>query len=387
MLRPYPRHLLALVAVLTALTVAALPPGPAGAEPRPDEVPAAAKPDARLAEKLAAVRDARKVPAVFGAIVAGDGLRAAAAVGVRKADADEPVTVDDKIHLGSNTKAMTATLIAVLIEKKKLGWDSTVGGVLPDLKGKVHADYLGVTLRQLLAHEGGVVPNVLWWAAPQDESTRAQRSALLPVILKDAPADKPGTKYRYSNASYVVAAAMAEAAADRSWEDLMTAELFKPLGMASAGFGPPGVKGRVDQPWGHTFSRTRFEPTRRDNPPVLGPAGTVHVSLSDWAKFAALHLRGAKDKEKGKLIGPASFAKLHTPTDGFAYAGGWLVDADGHLAHAGSNGSWYALVRILPERNLALLVAVNAGGDEGGEALEAAEKVLDEYARDRFGKK
>ena len=65
--------------------------------------------------------------------------------------------------------------------------------MLPDLKGKVHADYLGVTVEQLLGHRGGVVPNIIWWAAPRDETTRAQRAALLPVILKNAPADKPGT--------------------------------------------------------------------------------------------------------------------------------------------------------------------------------------------------
>src|SRR5439155_768520 len=150
--------------------------------------------------------------------------------GVRKAGEDEPVTVNDLVHIGSNTKAMTATVIALLVEKKKLRWDSTVGQVLPDLKGKIHDDYLGVTLAQLLAHEGGVVRGVNWRDAPADKTTRAQRVALLPVILKDAPADKPGTKFAYSNAGYVVAAAMAEAAADASWEDLMTETLFKPLG-------------------------------------------------------------------------------------------------------------------------------------------------------------
>ena len=56
-------------------------------------------------------------------------------------------------------------------------------------------------------------------------------------------------------------------------EDLITTELFKPLGMTTAGFGPPGTPGKIDQPWGHIIKNGRFEPSQFDNPPVMGPAG------------------------------------------------------------------------------------------------------------------
>jgi CubicO group peptidase (beta-lactamase class C family) len=364
-----------------ALIVGLIALPPVGAQPK-EEGP---RPDAELVEKLAAVRDTHKVPAVFGAIIEGEQLVAVAAVGVRKVGVEKPVTVNDQVHLGSNTKAMTATLIAALIERGKLRWDSTIGGVLPGLKDKIHDDYLGVTIEQLLTQRGGVVPNVVWWAAPEDKTTREQRTALLPVILKKAPTDKPGTKYRYSNASYVVVGAMAEAAADASWEDLMRATLFKPLGMTSAGFGPPGKKGEVDQPWGHDALKDEFKPTRHDNHPVLGPAGTIHASLPDWAKFAGLHLQAARGK--ARLLKPESFARLHKAPEGFDYAGGWLVGKDGSLAHDGSNNYWYARVRILPKKNRAILAVVNAGGDAGTKAVEAAELSLLAYARDRADKK
>ncbi len=367
------RHLLSIAAVLAALTVRAWP---LSAQP---------KADAKLAEKLAAVRDAHKVPAVFGAIIEGENVVTLAAVGVRKADQKEPVTADDLIHLGSDTKAMTATVIALLVEKKKLKWTSTIGQVLPGLKGKIHADYLDVTVAQLLAHEGGVVPNVDWWSGPRNQPTRAQRMALLPVILKDAPVDKPGTKYVYSNASFVVAGAMAEEAAGAPWEELMTTTLFKPLGMAHAGFGAPGKKGGLDQPWGHKFVADKLDPSQGDNAPVLGPAGTVHASLTDWAKFAALHLQGSQGK--GKLLKPESFTQLHTPTKGFGYSGGWIVGQDGNLAHDGSNTLWYARIRIRPKQNVAVLAATNLGGDEGRKAVAEAEKVLSQYYRDQFENK
>jgi CubicO group peptidase (beta-lactamase class C family) len=378
-----PARLVAL-ALLTPALAAALLVIPAAAQPDKDR---AAKPrqDERLAGLLDAVRAEHKVPAVFGAVVGGGRLLAVAAVGVRKAGSPEAVTVDDRVHLGSDTKAMTATVVALLVEKKKLRWDSTVGQVLPGLKGKIHADYLGVTVEELLAHRGGVVPDVDWRDAPRGRSTREHRLALVPIILKEAPAAKPGAKFVYSNASPVVASEMAEAAADESWENLMTETLFRPLGMRRAGFGPPGAKGKVEEPWGHELVKGRYEPSQGDNAPVMGPAGTAHASMADWAQFAALHLDGARGR--GKLLRPESFARLHTPAEGFQYAGGWLVGRDGELSHDGSNTLWHARIRIRPARDAALLTAVNAGGDAAVKAVDDAEAVLLDYHGKHFAGK
>lgn len=370
--------------VLAAAAALAVAPAPRAAEVAPAPRPLHTS-DPRLAEKLTAARDAHGVPALWGAVVAGDELVAVAAVGVRKVGAPELARPDDRVHIGSNTKAMTATLVALLVEQGKLDWDRTVGAALPALKGKIHDDYLDVTVRQLLAHEGGVVPNVFWWALPRDRSVREQRAAALPVILKGAPAHAPGTKFAYSNAGYVVAGAMAEAAGCTAWEDLLRDRLFRPLGITRAGFGPPAGTDGTDQPWGHRRSGDTFAPTALDNPPVLGPAGTVHISLPDWAKFVSAHLLGAQGK--GKLLKPESFRALHTPADGFSYAGGWVVGQDGSLAHDGSNGFWYARARLRPKEGVAVLVACNAGGETGRQAVADAEKALIAFARERARQK
>jgi CubicO group peptidase (beta-lactamase class C family) len=77
----------------------------------------------------------------------------------------------------------------------------------------------------------------------------------------------------------------------------MTATMIGTLvdaGKRSAGFGSPGHAGRVDQPWGHHASGKEITPNRQDNAPAYGPAGTVHCSVRDWARFAAAHLQGLK---------------------------------------------------------------------------------------------
>ncbi len=348
-----------------------------------DQQPAKKNPPAltqntQLAEKLEAVRAANKVPALWGAIVLGDKVVAIAAVGVRKDGEATPVTLDDQVHIGSDTKAMTATIIALLVEQKKLRWDSTIVEVFPDLKGKIHEDYLDVTITQLLGHRGGLIANSsAWGPTPAKLTNRQYRRELLPKILKEAPESRPGSTFNYSNTGYVIAGAMAEEASGESWEDLMAKRLFQPLGMTSAGFGAPGTKGKVDQPWGHRLAKEKRFPLQFDNVAVMGPAGTVHVSVPDWAKFATLHLRG--DQGKGQLLKPATFKHLHTPLAESTYACGWGTRKDGMISHDGSNTLWYSRIAIFPYANVAFLIAINQGGDEAQKACNEANKVIDDF--------
>jgi CubicO group peptidase (beta-lactamase class C family) len=329
------------------------------------------------------VRDQHHLPGMIGAIVWGEDLAAIGAVGIRKIGSDKPIQVDDQVHLGSCTKAMTATLLGLLVDEELLTWDSTIRDVFPDLAKDLHAGFQAVTLMQLMTHRAGLPHDGPYWGLGRSGSTTEQRHAVLTRMLREAPASKPGTTYAYSNAGYVLAGLMAERVTGRSWEDLMRARLFEPLEMASAGFGPPGQPDQVDQPWGHRDEEGEVKPVRTDNPPVTGPACRVHASVPDWAKFASVHIRGAQGKSR--LLEPATFRALHTPASGGEYAGGWFVYqrswAGGKaLMHKGSNLSWYATIWIAPARDLAFLVATNQGGDAAEAACEEANEALVRYA-------
>jgi hypothetical protein len=129
----------------------------------------------------------------------------------------------------------------------------------------------------------------------------------------------------------------------------------------------------MDQPWGHTLENGKLKPDQTDNAPVLGPAGTVHCSISDWCKFAGEIIHAAQGHSK--LISAETFEKLVTPPPGQDYAGGWIVTkrpwAGGRaLTHTGSNGSWYCTVWIAPDKDFALLVATNTGAEPVGKAVD-----------------
>jgi D-alanyl-D-alanine carboxypeptidase len=143
--------------------------------------------------------------------------------------------------------------------------------------------------------------------------------------------------------------------------------------MTSAGFGAPGTRGKVDQPWGHVDADGTLRPNQIDNAPVLGPAGTVHCSMGDWSRFIAEILRSAQGHPS--LVSAGTFKQLITPLPNQDYAGGWIIAqrpwAGGMaLTHAGSNTTWFCNVWIAPNKDSAFLIATNCGGDSAAKAAD-----------------
>ena len=373
------KKILALMIVLLAVVAcndepakqAAPQAAPQGAPPPPRaDASAAADPWATsqsaaasgpLAAALDKTRKELALPALGVAAWRDGRLIEMAVVGVRNVMDPAKATTADLWHLGSNAKAMTATLIGIYVDRGVLQWNDTLAKLFAN--DKLHPAYKTVTLDELLAHRGG---------APADQtaetwklllSDRDARTNYVRAVLA-LPPGKRG-EYAYSNAGFVIAGAALERATGKPWEQLMRDELFAKLGMTSCGFGSPGPA----QPWGHipmddddVFTVLAppawpIPPGRvADNPPALGPAGTVHCSLADYGKFLSLHATGAPT-----LLKPATLEHLHTlPNADWSYVGGWLVNGDS-LAHSGSNGMWYAIAVVVPKEKLALAIVSNMG--------------------------
>lgn len=337
----------------------------------------AAQPD-DLSTALESIRAAHDVPALSAALATTSGVVEIGAAGTRHAGTSVAVTTSDQWHLGSCTKAMTATLVAMAVEEGRLGWDTTLAEALPGLTG-MHASYRDVPVEWLLVHRAGTWSTFEGHEAELEtlsdaDPVEVQRAQFAALVLRAAPERTPGSAYAYSNAGYMIAGAILERLYGVSWETLITERLFAPLGMSSCGFGAPGSAAALDQPWGHAGPTMVPVPPgpAADNPPAVGPAGTVHCALADWAKFGALQL-GAHPE----LIAPASLTRMHTPPFAAdAYAHGWVLGNDplvgDFLLHDGSNTLWLAVIMLLPADQQMLLVAANAATDETTAAVNEA---------------
>lgn len=319
--------------------------------------------DPELQKTLDAIRQKHGVPALGAALLDARGLQTLAVSGVRKAGSSVAVTIGDQWHLGSDTKAMTATLLAALIEQKKLKADSTLAEIYPELQLK--APVAEITLPQLLSHRSGLPANTDWRALSRSGGSLVkQRHAAVALLGETKLLSQPGTAYSYSNWNFVVAGAIAETVAKKPYEELLRTFILDPLHMDATGFGWAGTAGKIDQPWGH---RQDGSPIQADNPPIMVPAGGVHCSLEDWAKFVTDQLRGAQGKPA--LLQPGSYRHLQHPAPGETYFGGWIRaertwGGGTVFNHGGSNTYNLAIAWMAPAREFACLVTCNQGGTE-----------------------
>jgi CubicO group peptidase (beta-lactamase class C family) len=333
------------------------------------------------------------VPAVGGAIVTTRGIDGLAVAGIRKNGDPTAVQSGDSWHLGSDTKAMTATLAGILVQKGKIAWDLTLSQAFPQWTQTMKGAYKDMPLAQLTGHRSGVGdPTTAEGTALADTSktTTERRREFARLVVHTSPGGTAGV-FDYQNTNFIVAAAMMESKTGKSWEDMMKTELFQPLGMSTAGFGSPGSDANVNQPWGHSDATGQRVPTKGDNTPALGPAGTVHASLEDWAKFIRLHLTGS---EGSLTLSTATLTHLHTqypPTSASPdrYGWGWIIwdDVDGMgLGHDGSNGVWYCSCQLLVADGVGFIAVSNIGGDTNGKGDQACWEVVTKLREHYLGR-
>jgi len=320
-----------------------------------------------ISSLLESIRAEYDLPALAALRLEGDTVTDHGVTGMRKLGDETLATLNDKWHLGSCTKAMTATLVGVHIDDGLLEWTTTMQDVFPDLTG-MHDDFRTVTIEMLLSHTGRVDDTSANRDAIDTQTTddTQWRRDLTRAILLGEPGVSSGT-YRYSNYGYVMVGSILEHLTGTSWEALMQERLFAPLGMTGCGFGLPDAAGDVSQPWGHSGS----EPVNSDNPSMLGPAGTVHCPLMDWSLFIGDQMSAYRGDES--LLSAAQAEQMFT-VQSDNYAMGWLVVSAPALggpifSHRGSNTLNLAEVVASPDINRAYLVTTNRASEADSQAM------------------
>ena len=358
------------------LMVAALPTAQAQTTAAQAAAPAALD----LKQILAHALEGSRTPALAAVLLRDGKIAQEAALGVRRNDGQASLGLDDVWLTGSTGKPITTALLAKLVDQGVLAWDTPLERLLPDLLPVMNAQYRGVTLIELLSHRSGLPENYSdekYFETFYKDSRPLpeQRLAYIGRALSEAPVAAPGSKVSYSNTGFMIAAAIAERATQRTFEDLMRREIFAPLGMGHAGFGPTSLDAKAGENSGHVQGKPITKPSD-SNPLMFAPAGNMHMRMRDWARFCLDQL--AAQKGGGKLLSPASYRLMQSALPGGEGSLGWGVQASlaGRkgpvLVHGGTDGNWYALVALFPETGLGVLVATNAGADMDGDKVTQA---------------
>jgi CubicO group peptidase (beta-lactamase class C family) len=322
---------------------------------------------ADLGTVLEFVRSQAGVPAVAAAAVRDGKIIAQGTVGVRAQGSMTPASPGDPFLIGSCAKSVMRLLVARQADAGIVSFDTTLGDALKDVP--MREEYRGVTIRQILAHRGGIQPytqigpRITPWLFELTGSAVEQRAGFVVHVLNEPPAAPPGTEEVYSNAGFGIVAHLLERLAGRPWEELVREQVFVPLGMTTARIGLPTSAEHPDGVRGHIRGSNGYEltPGWREPLPGIAPAGMVSCSITDFARLAGELVRVEGGKPSAFLsVDAARDARESMPIGG---------PIDG-VPFFGGEGTFTAAFALWPSQRLAIVVETNGG--ESDEVCQAA---------------
>ncbi|MCS6867096.1 MAG: serine hydrolase [Gemmataceae bacterium] len=315
-----------------------------------------------------------QVPGAAVALVRGDQILLLKGYGQRSIDTKQPITADTIFPLASCTKQFTTTLLALLVDEKKLDWDTPVKKLYPAFQlSDPHANEL-LTLRDLVTHRTGLGSHdLLWYHAP------ARWDDILPKV-RHLPLDYPfRSGYRYSSIPFVAAGRIAEKIGHDRWEKLIRNRLCEPLEMKNVYFTTTAIPRDADRAWGHRLNKNgdieRMATYEIDEP---NPAGSLHTTARDLVPWLQFHLTNGIAPNGERLItskalletrSPQNLIRLDETTQAMfpetvlmSYAMGWVVNDYRGLkivAHGGLIDGFRVQLTLVPEKNLACAILTN----------------------------
>ena len=302
--------------------------------------------------------------------------------GERIAGSGEPITTETLFKIASNSKAMTASVLARLVQAGKLRWDDPVVKYLPDFA--MHDPWVtrNMQVRDLLVHNSGLPEgggDLMLWPEP-NAFTRAD---IIHGLRYIKPAYGFRSGYAYDNLLYVVAGEVAAAAGGAPYEELVRREVFAPLGLARCRVGQfdRDQVSNVAQP--HMRKDGRNVVLNEDEAVVpaitSAAAGGIRCSLTDmlawarnWLAPSGQQLQWLSSNHRREMWAPRTPMPISQRrrdwdrTHYYAYALGFRVaDADGAwtVSHTGTLSGMYSAMMLLPDSKSGFVLMINGDGD------------------------
>lgn len=310
---------------------------------------------------------------------------------------------DTLYQIGSCSKAFTAALIGVLVDKGLLEWDTPIRKYLPGFRFKDAFTTENCTLRDLLAHRTGLPRHEYSWY-----QTQYTREELVNHMQYLEPNVEMRTRFQYNNYGYILAGYIAEQMTGKTWEALLDEHLFGPLGMTRANAFLDTMNEDPDhaEPYDRElesdgvstqrkikFYSTTVEDRSKGIGAPFGPAGSINACPRDMLKWVDMHLNKGMSGDT-RVLSEESIAEIHKPnmilkapldlpmeeTDFCCYGLGWMVEMfRGHklLQHGGNVDGFSGFTSFMPDLNLGVVAYTNMNGSFLHYAL--AREVYDHY--------
>ncbi|HMK24921.1 MAG TPA: serine hydrolase [Chitinophagaceae bacterium] len=322
-----------------------------------------------------------QIPGVSVCIVKNGKVVVMKGYGVKETGTNDKVDENTLFMIGSNSKAFTATAIALLDAEKKLSLDDKVQKWLPDFK--LYDPWVAkeAILRDLLCHRLGFETFQGDFMYFDSDLTTAE---VREKMGKLKPIYGFRSKWGYTNCAFMTAGEIIPKVTGQSWADFVTEKIFKPLGMNNSLALSKDIQTAGNKCSAHTVTEGVLKKIPYGHIDNLAPAGSISSSVNDMSKWVIMQLNNGK--LDGKEIIPASaIAQTRTPhsilgngghmfnRSHFALYGlGWFLEEYAGrkiVAHTGGVNGFVTSVCLVPEEKLGIIVFTNTDANGFYEAL------------------
>ncbi|MFW0715673.1 serine hydrolase [Pedobacter sp. N23S346] len=301
--------------------------------------------------------------------------------GVRSIKTNQKVDENTLFGVASNTKAFTAAALGMLVDEKKITWDTKVTDVIPEFKmydAYVTSEF---TIRDLLTHRSGLglgSGDLMIWP----DSSTVDKKQLIHNLRYLKPVSSFRTKFDYDNLMYIVAGDVVARVSGITYENFIESRIIKPLGMSKTAASWYRLKDKSNVIDGHAPYEGKLLPVGLSFGEIANAAGGIYSSVTDMSKWVQAMINGGKygDKLDQKLFSPAVARELWTPQTIIAggnpasfnsYGLGWFlsnVNGNFQATHTGGLSGIVTQITILPEMKLGIIVLTN---QQSGAAFSA----------------
>ncbi|MEO6612697.1 MAG: serine hydrolase [Chitinophagaceae bacterium] len=322
-----------------------------------------------------------QIPGVSVAIVKNGKVVWMKGYGVKETGSNDKVDENTLFMIGSNTKAFTATSLAMLDAEKKLSLDDKVQKWLPDFKLYDPWVTREANIRDLLCHRLGFETfqgDFMYFDS--DLSTAEVRDKM----GKLKPLYGFRSKWGYTNSAFMTAGEIIPKVTGQSWAAFITDRIFKPLGMNNSLALSKDIKTAPNKCAAHTVVMGELKKIPYGNIDNLAPAGSISSSASDMSKWVMLLLNNGKLDGK-EIIPAAAIGQTRTPHSILGNGGhmfnkshfslyglGWFLEEYAGrkiVAHTGGVNGFVTSVCMVPEEKLGIIVLTNTDANNFYEAL------------------
>jgi CubicO group peptidase (beta-lactamase class C family) len=303
----------------------------------------------------------KQVPGISVAIIHGDRVTYLSG-GVRKVGSPETVDENTVFQLASMSKPISSSVVAALITKGLLTWDSKICDLDPGFQMYTPWVTSQLTVADCFSHRTGLPGE----CGNELEELGFDQKEILHRLRFVPPSYSFRAGYSYSNFGITEGAVAASKTTGKEFPQVAEEVLFRPLGMTSTSARYSDFIAQKNRAWLHIPVDGNWSPKLVRTPDAQAPAGGISSSAKDLVRWVQMELNGGKVSGK-PLISKEALDESHNPViwrGNGSYGYGWNVETtpDGR-ARIGHAGAFSVGVRtnltLIPEDNLAIIVLTN----------------------------